>query len=67
MGELLEKSNLEIIEILVITREFPVPAVFKLAFDDVPIFVVFKAVPGNRCGYRGVKGTLGLAVVTTLC
>lgn len=66
MGEFLEKGNLEIIEILVIAREFPVPAVFKLAFDDVPILVIFEAVPRNRRGYRGVKRTLGLAVVATL-
>ena len=43
------------------------PAIFKLTLNDVPVFVILKAVSWDRRRDRSIEGALGLPIVATLC
>lgn len=47
--KLSQKCDLEIVEVVVVAGQFPAATVLHFGLDNVPVFVVVEAVPGNRC------------------
>lgn len=46
--ELGQKGDLEVVKIMVISRQFPATAILHLGFDDIPVFIVVETVSRNR-------------------
>lgn len=44
----LQQGNLKVIEVLVISRKFPMSPILEFDVDDVPILVIVKAPPRYR-------------------
>lgn len=51
--EFTDEGDLEIVEVLIQTRQFPVTAIFHFAFNNEPEDVVSEAVTGNSGAYGG--------------
>jgi hypothetical protein len=43
-----QQSNLEIIKVVVVSRQLPAATVFHLDFNDVPVLIIVEAVPRDR-------------------
>lgn len=46
--ELGQKGDLEVVEIMVISRQFPATAILHLGFNDIPVFIIVETVSRNR-------------------